>query len=146
MGSADEGTDIRVKLDEVALQRLQSGGPCLMPCVDCGFVTTNFCDACWGEGHFPQDKAHGRFIPLCPACDKIAQQSLKVEILVGVDEAHPVNNEHFDDWQAKVKDVLDDASKQIAIGSGRFEKTQKTLKAEMEPYMWRQVRVDTEAP
>ena len=145
MGSADEGTDIRVKLDEVALQKLQSGDPCLMPCVDCGFVTTYFCDRCWGEDHFPQDKAHGRFIPLCPACDKIAQQSLKVEILVGVDEAHQVNNEQFDVWNANVKDILDVASKQIEMESRKFQKTQKTLKAEMEPYMWRQVRVDTEA-
>ena len=74
MGSADEGTDIRVKLDEVALQRLQSGDPCLMPCVDCGFVTTDFCDTCWGEGPFPQDKAHGKFIPLCPRCELVKWQ------------------------------------------------------------------------
>ena len=76
---------------------------------------------------------------------KIAQQSLKVEMTVGVDEAHQVNNEHFDDWNAKVKEIFDAASKKIAIESGKFQKTQKTLKAEMEPYMWRQVRVDTEA-
>ena len=74
MGSADEGTDIRVKLDEVALQRLQSGDPCLMPCVDCGFVTTDFCDTCWGEDPFPQDKAHGKFIPLCPRCELVNWQ------------------------------------------------------------------------
>ena len=76
---------------------------------------------------------------------KIAQQSLKVEILVGVDEAHQVNNEQFDVWNANVKDILDVASKQIAVESRKFQKTQKTLKAEMEPYMWRQVRVDAEA-
>ena len=70
MGSADEGTDIRVELDEVALQRLQSGDPCLMPCVDCGLVTKKFCDLCWGEDHFPQDKwAYGRLIPLCSRCN-----------------------------------------------------------------------------
>ena len=75
MGSADEGTDIRVKLDEVALQKLQSGDPCLMPCVDCGLVTTDFCDRCWGDDHFPQHKwAHGRFIPLCPRCELVNSQ------------------------------------------------------------------------
>ena len=72
MGSADEG--IRVKLDEVALKRLQSGDPCLMPCVDCGLVTTDFCDTCWGEDPFPQDKAHGKFIPLCRRCELVNWQ------------------------------------------------------------------------
>ena len=74
MGSADEGTNIRVELDEVALQRLLSGDPCLMPCVDCGYVTKYFCQRCWGEDHFPQDKAHGLFIPLCPACELVNSQ------------------------------------------------------------------------
>ena len=74
MGSADEGTTIRVKLDEVALKRLQSGDPCLMPCVDCGLVTTDFCDTCWGEDPFPQDKAHGKFIPLCRRCELVNWQ------------------------------------------------------------------------
>ena len=74
MGSADEGTNIRVELDEVALQRLLSGDPCLMPCVDCGYVTKYFCQRCWGEDHFPQDKAHGLFIPLCPRCERVNSQ------------------------------------------------------------------------
>jgi len=74
MGSADEGTTIRVKLDEVALKRLQSGDPCLMPCVDCALVTTDFCDTCWGEDPFPQDKAHGKFIPLCRRCELVNWQ------------------------------------------------------------------------
>ena len=74
MGSADEGPDIRIELDEVALQRLQSGDPCLMPCVDCGYVTKYFCGRCWGEDHFPQDKAHGLFIPLCSKCERVNSQ------------------------------------------------------------------------
>ena len=74
MGSADEGTTIRVKLDEVALKKLRSGDPCLMPCVDCGLVTTDFCDTCWGEDPFPQDKAHGKFIPLCRRCELVNGQ------------------------------------------------------------------------
>ena len=45
MGSADEGTNIRVELDEVALQRLLSGDPCLMPCVDCGYVQSTSASA-----------------------------------------------------------------------------------------------------
>ena len=77
MGSADEGwshdqgsAEISVELNEVALETLASGDPCLMPCVDCGLVTNKFCDLCWGEDHFPQDKwAHGRLIPLCSRCD-----------------------------------------------------------------------------
>ena len=76
---------------------------------------------------------------------KIAQQSLKVEILIGVDEAHQVNNAQFDEWTTNVKDILDDASKKIAVESRKFKKMQHTLQAEMEPYQWRQVRVDTEA-
>jgi len=79
MGSADEGPDIRFELDEVALQRIQlqriqSGDPCLMPCVDCGYVTKYFCQRCWGEDNFPQDKAYGRFIPLCPRCELVNSQ------------------------------------------------------------------------
>ena len=77
MGSVDEGwshdqgsAEISVELNEVALEKLASGDPCLMPCVDCGLVTHKFCDLCWGEDHFPQDKwAHGRLIPLCNRCD-----------------------------------------------------------------------------
>ena len=77
MGSVDEGwshdqgsAEISVELNEVALETLASGDPCLMPCVDCGLVTNKFCDLCWGEDHFPQDKwAHGRLIPLCNRCD-----------------------------------------------------------------------------
>ena len=59
MGSADEGTDIRVKFDEhskVALQRI--------PCVDCGYLTKFFCNHCLGD----------RFIPLCPRCDLVNLQ------------------------------------------------------------------------
>ena len=77
MGSVDEGwshdqgsAEIRVELDEVALEKLASGDPCLIPCVDCGLVTKYCCDLCMGEHHFPQDKwAHGQLIPLCSRCD-----------------------------------------------------------------------------
>ena len=76
MGSVDEGwshdqgsAEISVELDEVALEELASGDPCLIACVDCGLVTKYCCD-CRGEDHFPQDKwAHGQLIPLCSRCD-----------------------------------------------------------------------------
>ena len=60
MGSVDEGTDIRVELDEVALQRIQLGQ---IPCVDCGYLTKFFCNHCLR-----------RFIPLCPRCELVNLQ------------------------------------------------------------------------
>ena len=57
MGSIDEGTDIRVKFDEVALHTIQVDLQ-RMPCVDCGYLTKFFCNHCWH-----------RFIPLCPRCE-----------------------------------------------------------------------------
>ena len=78
---------------------------------------------------------------------KIAQQSLKVELNVLDDEAHEVGNEQFDEWHDKVRNIFEDASKKIAIESAKFKKTQKPLKirGEMEPYIWRQTRIDTNA-
>ena len=60
MGSLDDGTDIRVELDEVALQRIQLGQ---IPCVDCGYLTKFFCNHCLR-----------RFIPLCPRCELVNLQ------------------------------------------------------------------------
>ena len=60
MGSVDDGTDIRVELDEVALQRIQLGQ---IPCVDCGYLTKFFCNHCLR-----------RFIPLCPRCELVNLQ------------------------------------------------------------------------
>ena len=63
------------------------------------------------------------------------------------DEAHEVGNEQFDEWHDKVRNIFEDASKKIAIESAKFAKTQKPLKikGEMEPYIWRQTRIDTNA-
>ena len=41
MGSIDEGTDIRVKFDEVALHTIQVDLQ-RIPCVDCGYLTKFF--------------------------------------------------------------------------------------------------------
>ena len=78
---------------------------------------------------------------------KIAKQSLQVELTVPEDEAHEVGNEQFDEWHDKVRKIFEDASKKIAIESAKFKKTQKPLKirGEMEPYIWRQTRIDTNA-
>ena len=78
---------------------------------------------------------------------KIAKQSLQVELTVPEDEAHEVGNEQFDDWNDKVRIIFEDTSKKIAIESAKFKKTQKPLKirGEMEPYIWRQTRIDTNA-
>ena len=78
---------------------------------------------------------------------KIAKQSLQVELTVPEDEAHVVGNEQFDDWNDKVRIIFEDTSKKIAIESAKFKKTQKPLKirGEMEPYIWRQTRIDTNA-
>ena len=78
---------------------------------------------------------------------KIAKQSLQVELTVPEDEAHEVGNEQFDDWNDKVRNIFEDTSKKIAIESAKFKKTQKPLKirGEMEPYIWRQTRIDTNA-
>ena len=62
MGSVDDGTDIRVELDEVALQRIQLGQ---IPCVDCGYLTKFFCNHCLPPR---------RFIPLCPRCELVNLQ------------------------------------------------------------------------
>jgi hypothetical protein len=63
MGSVDEGTDIRVKFDEVALHRIQVALQ-RIPCVDCGYLTKFFCNLCLGD----------RFIPLCPRCEIVNLQ------------------------------------------------------------------------
>ena len=82
---------------------------------------------------------------------KIAKQSLQVELTVPEDEAHEVGNEQFDDWNDKVRIIFEDTSKKIAIESAKFaksaSKTQKPLKikGEMEPFIWRQTRIDTNA-
>ena len=78
---------------------------------------------------------------------KIAQQSLKVELNVLDDEAHEVGNDQFDEWNEKVRKIFEDASKKIAIETAKFAKTQKLLKmqAPMEPFIWRQTRLDTNA-
>ena len=78
---------------------------------------------------------------------KIAKQSLQVELTVPEDEAHEVGNEQFDDWNDKVRNIFEDTSKKIAIESAKFKKTQKPLKirGDMEPYIWRQTRIDTNA-
>ena len=62
MGSVDDGTDIRVELDEVALQRIQLGQ---IPCVDCGYLTKFLCNHCLPPR---------RFIPLCPRCELVNLQ------------------------------------------------------------------------
>ena len=59
--------------------------------------------------------------------------------MVELDKAHEVNNADFDDWHEKVKNMFDTARKDTAIESTKFKKS-----AIFEPYVWRQVRVDTE--
>ena len=81
-----------------------------------------------------------------PKRRKIAQQSLKVELTVLEDEAHEVGNEQFDTWHDNVRKIYEDASKLIAIESAKFNQTQKPkIRGEMEPYIWRQTRIDTNA-
>ena len=70
---------------------------------------------------------------------KIAVQLLKVDLEVDLDKAHEVNNADFDEWHEKVKKIFDIAKKEIAIESAKFKKS-----AIFEPYVWRQVRADTE--
>ena len=69
MGSAGE---MSAKFEKAPFDVLAWGDPGTLnrPCVDCGLITGNFCDYCWGEDHYPQEKwAHGQYTPLCTLCD-----------------------------------------------------------------------------